>query len=80
MLVSKTKAESLFNRILLLINRVKGYLNEVGRKLSIPLIKPLLRVKGYLNEVGRKPKVYSLSRTNWGKGYLNEAGRKPRTS
>ena len=48
------KAKSLYNRILLLINRVKGYLNEVGRKLSIPLIKPLLRVKGYLNEVGRK--------------------------
>ena len=69
MFVSKTKAESLFKRILLLINRVKGYLNEVGRKLSIPLIKPLLRVKGYLNEVGRKSKC-------WVKGYLNEVGRK----
>ena len=28
------KAESLYNRVLLLINRVKGYLNKVGRKLS----------------------------------------------
>ena len=28
----KLKAEPLYNRILLLINRVKGYLNEVGRK------------------------------------------------
>ena len=65
----KLKAEPLYNRILLLINRVKGYLNEVGRKLSIPLIKPLLRVKGYLNEVGRKSKC-------WVKGYLNEVGRK----
>ena len=27
------KAKSLYNRILLLINRVKGYLNEVGGKL-----------------------------------------------
>ena len=27
---NKLKAESLFNRILLLTNRVKGYLNEVG--------------------------------------------------
>ena len=60
LLVSKTKAESLFNRVLLLINRVKGYLNEVGRKLSIPLIKPLLRVKGYLNEVGRKQMILHL--------------------
>lgn len=29
---AKLKAESLFNRILPLINRVKKYLNEVGRK------------------------------------------------
>ena len=27
---NKLKAESLFNKILLLTNRVKGYLNEVG--------------------------------------------------
>ena len=76
MFVSKTKAESLFKRILLLINRVKGYLNEVGRKLSIPLIKPLLRVKGYLNEVGRKPDSATNSSKCWVKGYLNEVGRK----
>ena len=51
----KLKAEPLYNRILLLINRVKGYLNEVGRKLHSLKDKITLWVKGYLNEVGRKP-------------------------
>ena len=50
----KLKAESLYNRILLLINRVKGYLNEVGRKLLVAWLLVITGVKGYLNEVGRK--------------------------
>lgn len=29
---TKVKAESLYNRVLLLINRFKGYLNEVSQK------------------------------------------------
>ena len=47
---TKLKAETLYNRILLLINRVKGYLNEVGRKHSALFHK----IKGYLNEAGQK--------------------------
>lgn len=30
---TKVKAESLYNRVLLLINRLKWYLNEIGGKL-----------------------------------------------
>ena len=50
----KLKAEPLYNRILLLINRVKGYLNEVGRKQHKRDFPFFIWVKGYLNEVGRK--------------------------
>ena len=52
----KLKAEPFYNRILLLINRVKGYLNEVGRKQHKRDFPFFIWVKGYLNEVGRKPR------------------------
>ena len=37
------------------MNRAKGYLNEVGRKLSPMSTDTMIWAKGYLNEVGRKP-------------------------
>ena len=57
----KLKAEPLYNRILLLINRVKGYLNEVGRKQHKRDFPFFIWVKGYLNEVGRKHPYLSTS-------------------
>ena len=39
---------------MLLINRFKGYLNEVGRKLDRVFLIRHERIKGYLNEVGTK--------------------------
>ena len=71
------KTESLDNRILFLINRVKGYLNEVGGKYIRSLAILTLRVKGYLNEVGRKQILIQLTQKQGVKGYLNEVGRKP---
>ena len=67
----KLKAEPLYNRILLLINRVKGYLNEVGRKHNDFLHFSGFWVKGYLNEVGRKPMIHFGHIVVRVKGYLN---------
>ena len=54
------------------MNRAKGYLNKVGRKLDWQFLVGKLGAKGYLNKVGRK----HVFHRQWAKGYLNKVGRK----
>ena len=55
---------------------LKGYLNEVGRKLSIVQMYCKIRLKGYLNEVGRKSDQQQYDYGHGFKGYLNKVGKK----
>ena len=58
--IQNEKAESLYNRILLLINGLKRYLNEVGGKLIKSFSLVGIGLKRYLNEVGGKQVLHAL--------------------